>query len=51
MTLIIDILFDKKQMSVTVKELCGINTERADLYKLCEEYNVGITVMKGFCKW
>lgn len=28
--------------------LNGINTERAELYKLCEEYNVGITVMKGF---
>ena len=28
--------------------LSGINTERAELYKLCEEYNVGITVMKGF---
>ena len=29
-------------------QLAGINTERADLYKLCDEYNVGITVMKGF---
>ena len=29
-------------------QLAGINSERADLYKLCEEYNVGITVMKGF---
>ena len=28
--------------------LTGINPERARLYKLCEEYNVGITVMKGF---
>ncbi len=28
--------------------LAGINAERAELYKLCEEYNVGITVMKGF---
>ncbi|MCQ2241706.1 aldo/keto reductase, partial [Treponema sp.] len=28
--------------------LNGINKERADLYKLCEEYDVGITVMKGF---
>ena len=28
--------------------LAGINKERAELYQLCEEYNVGITVMKGF---
>lgn len=28
--------------------LAGINEERAELYSLCEEYNVGITVMKGF---
>lgn len=28
--------------------LSGINVERSELYKLCEEYNVGITVMKGF---
>ena len=28
--------------------LAGINRERAELYKLCEEYGVGITVMKGF---
>ncbi|MCR5409714.1 MAG: aldo/keto reductase [Lachnospiraceae bacterium] len=28
--------------------LAGINTERAQLYMLCEEYDVGITVMKGF---
>ncbi|MCQ2432666.1 MAG: aldo/keto reductase, partial [Clostridia bacterium] len=28
--------------------LAGINTVRADLYRLCEEHNVGITVMKGF---
>lgn len=30
------------------QQLSGINAERAELYKLCEEYNVGITVMKGF---
>lgn len=30
------------------QELAGINTERANLYMLCEEQNVGITVMKGF---
>lgn len=30
------------------QSLKGINKERADLYKLCEEYDVGITVMKGF---
>lgn len=30
------------------KNLFGINKERAELYKLCEEHNVGITVMKGF---
>lgn len=30
------------------EDLNGINIERAELYKLCEEYNVGITVMKGF---
>lgn len=29
-------------------QLAGINKERAELYKLCEEYDVGITVMKGF---
>ena len=28
--------------------LNGINAERAELYRLCEEYNVGITVMKGY---
>ncbi len=28
--------------------LAGINRERAELYRLCEEYGVGITVMKGF---
>ena len=28
--------------------LSGINPERAELYRLCEEKNVGITVMKGF---
>ena len=28
--------------------LCGINKDRAELYRLCEEQNVGITVMKGF---
>ncbi len=26
----------------------GIDTDRAQLYRLCEEKNVGITVMKGF---
>ncbi len=30
------------------QELSGINKERAELYQLCEEQNVGITVMKGF---
>lgn len=30
------------------QNLNGINKERAELYKLCEEYDVGITVMKGF---
>lgn len=28
--------------------LSGINAERSELYKTCEEHNVGITVMKGF---
>ncbi|MBQ7093968.1 MAG: aldo/keto reductase, partial [Clostridia bacterium] len=28
--------------------LGGIAPERAELYKLCEQYDVGITVMKGF---
>ena len=28
--------------------LSGIDQERAELYQLCEEHNVGITVMKGF---
>ena len=28
--------------------LAGINKERAELYQLCEEYQVGMTVMKGF---
>ena len=28
--------------------LSGIDPERAELYRLCEEKNVGITVMKGF---
>lgn len=30
------------------QKLAGIDAERAELYKLCEEHNVGITVMKGF---
>lgn len=29
-------------------KFAGINKERANLYRLCEEHNVGITVMKGF---
>ena len=29
-------------------ELSGIDPERAELYQLCEQQNVGITVMKGF---
>ena len=28
--------------------LSGIDPERAELYQLCEQQNVGITVMKGF---
>ena len=30
------------------RELSGIDAERAELYRMCEEKNVGITVMKGF---
>ncbi len=30
------------------KGLSGIDADRAELYRLCEEKNVGITVMKGF---
>ena len=30
------------------KGLSGIDPERAELYRLCEERDVGITVMKGF---
>lgn len=30
------------------QKLSGIDPDRAELYKLCEEKNVGITVMKGF---
>ncbi len=30
------------------KGLAGIDPERAELYRLCEERDVGITVMKGF---
>lgn len=30
------------------KELSGIAPERAELYKICEQRNVGITVMKGY---
>ncbi len=30
------------------QEMSGIDAERAALYSLCEEKNVGITVMKGF---
>ena len=29
-------------------ELSGIDSERAELYQMCEEKEVGITVMKGF---
>ncbi|MBR2737870.1 MAG: aldo/keto reductase [Lachnospiraceae bacterium] len=28
--------------------LSGIDPERAELYRLCEEHDIGITVMKGF---
>lgn len=28
--------------------MAGIDAERAELYRLCEQHNVGITVMKGF---
>ena len=28
--------------------LCGIDPERAEFYSLCEEKDIGITVMKGF---
>ena len=38
-----DLLFGKFDES-----LSGIDPERAALYRLCEERNVGITVMKGF---
>lgn len=30
------------------EKLSGIAPERAELYRLCEQYDVGITVMKGF---
>ena len=30
------------------KSLSGIDRERAELYRLCEEKEIGITVMKGF---
>ncbi|MBR1628973.1 MAG: aldo/keto reductase, partial [Lachnospiraceae bacterium] len=30
------------------EEFSGIDPERAEMYRLCEEKNVGITVMKGF---
>ena len=30
------------------EEFSGIAPERAEMYRLCEEKNVGITVMKGF---
>ncbi len=30
------------------KDLSGIDPERAELYRVCEERDVGITVMKGF---
>ncbi|MCQ2500538.1 MAG: aldo/keto reductase [Lachnospiraceae bacterium] len=30
------------------ENLAGINVERAELYRVCEEHNVGITVMKAF---
>lgn len=29
-------------------DLTGIDSDRAELYRLCEQYDVGITVMKGF---
>ena len=29
-------------------ELTGIDPDRAELYKLCEQNDIGITVMKGF---
>lgn len=40
-----DLLSDGYQYN---QELSGIDRERAELYRLCEENNVGITVMKGF---
>ncbi len=30
------------------KNTCGITPERAELYRICEERGVGITVMKGY---
>ncbi len=40
-----DLLSDGYQYG---QELSGIDSERAELYQLCEEKNIGITVMKGF---
>ncbi len=31
------------------RSLHGIDPERASFYQLCEERNIGLTVMKGFC--
>lgn len=30
------------------EKLCGINPERAEFYRICEERNVGLTVMKPY---
>ena len=32
----------------TYGDVGGINPERSELYRICEENNIGITVMKGF---
>ncbi len=40
----VDAYFDNKYETVQG----GIDPERAELYKLCEQHDVGITVMKGY---
>lgn len=40
----LDTMFEGYDNSV----FAGIDSERAEFYRMCEQYNVGLTVMKGF---
>lgn len=41
-------VYDLFKAEKYVDSLAGIDPERAELYNLCEQYDIGVTVMKGF---